>query len=166
MSAATEGRRPVSRRSFFQWGLAAAGGFFSLIVAIPLLGYLLSPFARRTLRQWVRVCSLDEVNSLTPSFFRISFTRTDGPRAYEEARGVFVIRRGNEILAFTNVCTHMACSVRWLDWKQQILCPCHGGLYDRWGQLMGGPPAHSLPFFVSRIENNDLYVADETMFRV
>ncbi|MDA8187423.1 MAG: ubiquinol-cytochrome c reductase iron-sulfur subunit [Dehalococcoidales bacterium] len=160
-----EGRK-LNRREFFQWAVWAAGGIFGLIVAIPLVGYILAPFFRTPPEEWVRVCSLDEINSLTPTEFRIAFKREDAPQSYEDVRGVFVIRKGREILAFTNVCTHMGCSTRWLDWRQQILCPCHGGLYDRWGQLMGGPPAHSLPFYVSKIEGNDLYVANRYVFRV
>lgn len=156
----------VSRRGFFERMVVAIGGAFTILIAVPLVGYLFAPFAVARQRQFVRVCSLNEIDSLTPKEFPVSFTRVDSYAPYQEIRGVFVIRRGAEVLAFSNVCTHMECSVRWIDWRQQILCPCHGGLYDRWGQLMGGPPAHSLPLYVTKIENGDLYVSDETVFRI
>ena len=160
------GAGKLNRREFFQRAILAAGGLFGLIAGVPLIGVILDPFFKRTSEQWARVCSLSEINSLSPAFFPISFPREDAPVGYKDVRGVFVIQKGNEILAFTNVCTHMDCSVRWLDWRQQILCPCHGGLYDRWGQLLGGPPAHSLPLYASKIEGNDLYVANRYVFRV
>ena len=166
MEAQNHRGRPMTREEFFRWGIVAAGGIFSIVVAGPLVGFFLSPWFRKTPEQWVRVCSLDEINSLEPVQFRAAFPRNNAPEKYEDVRGVFVIRRDNDILAFSNICTHMDCSVRWLAWRQQILCPCHGGLYDRWGQLMGGPPAHSLPLYVRKVENNYLYIANRYEFRV
>ncbi|MDA8219846.1 MAG: ubiquinol-cytochrome c reductase iron-sulfur subunit [Dehalococcoidales bacterium] len=158
--------RQRSRRGFLHWGIVAVGGIFSLMIAAPVVGYLFDPWFRSRPEIWVRVTSLDEIDSVFPREYRVAFTRTDFQVNYEDVRGVFVIRRGEEILAFSNICTHMECRVRWLNWRQQILCPCHGGLYDRWGQLMGGPPAHSLPLYQTKIIDNDLYIADQTVFRV
>ena len=157
--------RKVNRREFFQWGVWIVGGIFSVLLGIPLIGYFLSVLFQRQSEQWLPVCSLDQINSVTPTEFQITFKGETAHRTWEDVRGVFVIRKGNDILAFTNVCTHMGCSVRWLDWRQQILCPCHGGMYDRWGNLAGGPPSHSLPFYVSKIENNTLYVANRVQLR-
>lgn len=159
-----EGQR-LSRRRLLEWGVGIIAGLFSALLAIPLVGYLGSVLGQRTSQQWVRVCTLDQVNSTTPTQFRIAFRGENAPQGYEDVRGVFVIRKGSDVLAFTNVCTHMGCSVRWLDWRDQILCPCHGGMYDRWGNLIGGPPAHSLPLYVSRIEDNVLYVANRVVAR-
>lgn len=155
----TQGMR-VSRRGFFQWLVWAIGGVFGVLLGAPLIGYFLSPIFRKAPIQWVRVCTLDEINPVTPVLFRVGF-RPDGAHVdFEDVRGVFVILRGAEVLAFTNTCTHMSCSVRWLDWRQQILCPCHGGIYDRWGNLVGGPPPHRLPFYLTRVEDNVVYVAN------
>ncbi|MHB1414524.1 MAG: QcrA and Rieske domain-containing protein [Chloroflexota bacterium] len=166
MSEPIHSGRRASRRNMLQWGIIAVGGIFSLIVAGPLAGYLFDPWFRRQQELWVRVTSLDEIVPDFPKEYRVAFTRTDFQQNFEEVRGVFVIRKGNDILAFSNICTHMDCRVRWLNWRQQILCPCHGGLYDRWGQLMGGPPAHSLPLYRTKIVDNDLYVSNIMIFRV
>ncbi len=135
-------------------------GAFTLLLGVPLVGYLGAVLGVTEPEQWVRVCSLDQIRVDVPTDFNIAFPRKNAPEAYQEARKVFTIRKGSDILAFSNVCTHMGCSVRWLAWREQILCPCHGGMYDRWGQLTGGPPSASLPLYVSRIQGNDLYVTD------
>jgi len=167
MSARSSRRQEeVSRRDLFRVGAVAIAGVFSAIVAIPLVALLISPWFTKVPEVWVRVCSLYQINALTPVEFRAAFKRRDGTITYEDVRGVFVIRKGTDILAFTNVCTHMDCPTRWLDWRQQIVCPCHGGIYDRWGQLMGGPPGHSLPLYVKKIVGSDLYVANRYEFRV
>ena len=156
----------TTRRRFLRiLGIGGVGGAVTVLAGVPLVGYLFSPLLQQRTVQWVRVCSLSEIGEAEPREFRIAFKGEDGSVAYNTVAGVFVIRRGEEILAFSNVCTHMGCSVRWLAWRQQILCPCHGGLYDRWGQLMGGPPSQSLSFFVSRIQDGDLYVANRIVLR-
>lgn len=140
--------------------MAAIGGLFTLLLGLPLVGYLGAVLGVSEPEQWVRVCSLDQIKADLPTEYNIAFPRKNAPEGYQEARKVIAVRKGDQILAFSNVCTHMGCSVRWLDWRQQILCPCHGGMYDRWGQLVGGPPARSLPLYLSRIQGNDLYVTD------
>lgn len=160
MTETANRQRRMGRRGFFQWGVAAIAALFSALLSIPLIGFFASALFRRPPEEWARVCSLDEIRTDVPTQFRVAFTRRDAFTEYREEHGVFVIRKGADILAFSNICTHMGCSVRWLDWRQQILCPCHGGMYDRWGILVGGPPARDLPLFVQRIEWNDLYVAN------
>jgi menaquinol-cytochrome c reductase iron-sulfur subunit len=154
-----------SRRGFLGWAVAAIGGLFSLLVGLPIIGYILSPLGKAPQVTWVRVCSLDEIDRVEPRLFAVLFPRNDGGQEWEERRGVYVIWRGEELLAFTNICTHLNCSVRWIPQRQQIICPCHGGMYDRWGFLAGGPPAYSLPLFEQRIEGNDLYVSTRLVHR-
>ena len=54
----------------------------------------------------------------------------------------------------SNHCAHLGCPVRWVPEKQDILCPCHGGIYDINGDHTGGPPAHGLWHYVSRISED------------
>ncbi len=44
----------------------------------------------------------------------------------------------------SNHCTHLGCPVRWFPDKGEMLCPCHGGIYDINGGYMGGPPPRNL----------------------
>ncbi len=152
--------RRSRRRFLYELGVVGIGGFVSFLVAWPLVGYAFSVLMKRSSLQWVRVCSLDQVNTVTPTEFRVAFKGENASVTWQDVRGIFVIRKGDQIFTFTNVCAHMGCSVRWLDWRQQILCPCHGGMYDRWGILIGGPPPRNLPLYVSKVEDNQLFVAN------
>jgi nitrite reductase/ring-hydroxylating ferredoxin subunit len=150
----------ISRRDFSATGVWLIAGVFSAVLGLPIIGSLLSYIFQTEPEQWVRVCTLSQIDTLRPTEFTVRFRTAGATGLADDVRGVFVIRRGNEILAYTNVCAHMGCSVRWVDWRQGIMCPCHGGVYDRWGNLAGGPPAHSLPIYVSKVQGNDLYVAN------
>lgn len=165
MQHAQRQEQRLDRREFLGCLTVGIGGFVGLLLGVPLVGYLLGVFFVPKTTQYVRVTSLDQINSLEPVEFKVTFPGQNTPQNWDDVRGVFVIRRGTEILAYANVCTHMGCPVRWLSWRQQILCPCHGGMYDRWGQLMGGPPSRSLPLYATRIQGNDLYISNQLIPR-
>lgn len=42
------------------------------------------------------------------------------------------------------VCRHMGCYVHWNSAEQTWDCPCHGGRYDAYGNVIMGPPKQSL----------------------
>ncbi|MHB1134022.1 MAG: QcrA and Rieske domain-containing protein [Chloroflexota bacterium] len=163
--AEDEARAESGRRRLLYLGIAAAGGLVALGAGGAIAGTVLDPLGRQPPLLWARVCSLSEIYHQEPRLFPVVFPHEEGPQRWEERLGVFVIRKDDDILAFSNLCTHMRCSVRWLADRQQILCPCHGGIYDRWGNLAGGPPAFSLPLFQQRLEGNDLYVANRLIRR-
>jgi thiosulfate dehydrogenase [quinone] large subunit len=56
-----------------------------------------------------------------------------------------VVRHDNGGLsAFSAVCTHAGCTVGYQG--GQIVCPCHGGIFDpNSGAVVGGPPPSGLP---------------------
>ncbi|MCL5075811.1 MAG: Rieske (2Fe-2S) protein [Chloroflexi bacterium] len=51
-----------------------------------------------------------------------------------------VMNRTNGIRAFSLVCTHLGCIVKWEPAKQQFVCPCHDGRFDKNGKVISGPP--------------------------
>ena len=62
----------------------------------------------------------------------------------------------------SNHCTHLGCPVRWIEDKGEILCPCHGGIYDINGDHVGGPPPRGLYRYTFEIrEGGGIYVKHE-----
>ena len=65
------------------------------------------------------------------------------------------------IVAYTAVCTHMACWVTdWLNSKQVLQCACHQSEYDprQGGKVVGGPAPRPLPALPLRIAEGRLEV--------
>jgi Rieske Fe-S protein len=75
--------------------------------------------------------------------------KSEGPLPEADIR---VLERDLNVLS--NHCAHLGCPVRWVPEDRDILCPCHGGIYDINGDHTGGPPAHGLWHFVSRIDED------------
>jgi len=58
-----------------------------------------------------------------------------------------VLMYGEEIRAFSAVCTHLGCLVRWLPGRAEFFCPCHAGRFDANGVNIAGPPPSPLKRF-------------------
>ncbi len=59
-----------------------------------------------------------------------------GALVYQEAR-LAVIREAGEIYALGLVCTHLGCTVAVTP--RELVCPCHGTVFDRQGKTVRGP---------------------------
>lgn len=70
----------------------------------------------------------------------------------------YVSRTEDGLLALYRKCVHLGCIVPWNDAEDQFHCPCHGSLYNRKGEVLGGPAPRPLDLFAISIENGDLTV--------
>lgn len=51
---------------------------------------------------------------------------------------------GNVFDALSAICTHQGCTVGYDAARADIICRCHGGVYNLAGQVKGGPPPSAL----------------------
>ncbi len=65
----------------------------------------------------------------------------EGALVFREARAA-VIRDGDEIYALSLVCTHLGCTVNVTP--KEMICPCHGSVFDRHGAVLKGPAPRPL----------------------
>lgn len=59
-------------------------------------------------------------------------------------RPVLVVNTGEGYRAFSAVCTHLGCVVKWKKGRREFFCPCHGARFDVDGEVMGGPAPRPL----------------------
>ena len=63
----------------------------------------------------------------------------------KSGKPVMVLRvKDDDYRAFSAVCTHLACVVRWDEATKRIACPCHAGFFDTEGKVISGPPPRAL----------------------
>jgi cytochrome b6-f complex iron-sulfur subunit len=70
----------------------------------------------------------------------------------------YLTRTSDGILALYRKCVHLGCVVPWNDAEDQFHCPCHGSLYDRKGEVQGGPAPRPLDYFPITEEGGVLLV--------
>ena len=70
-------------------------------------------------------------------------------------RGKFYLCRMEDggFLAVSRKCTHLECTVPWLDKEKKFACPCHGSVFDIRGEVISPPAPRALDIFHLFIEN-------------
>jgi len=71
---------------------------------------------------------------------------------------VVVNTRSKGFVAFSKVCTHLGCLVKFDKERQVFICPCHAGQFNLEGNVISGPPPKPLPKFSVRVEGNILVI--------
>lgn len=73
--------------------------------------------------------------------------------------GKFYISRLPEgIMALYWKCTHLGCTVPWVESEDLFHCPCHGSLFQRTGQNVGGPAPRPLDLMAVEIQGDQIVV--------
>ncbi len=96
------------------------------------------------------VAGVGEIGKTTV-FLRRHNENIDGPK--DETLG-----SGAEFIALSTRCMHLGCPVRYTEAAQRFICPCHGGVYDFTGRVVGGPPVRPLDRFYTRIRDGRVEV--------
>ncbi len=71
---------------------------------------------------------------------------------------LLVLKTDEGVTAFSRRCTDLGCLVSWNKEREQFLCPCHQGVYDKTGLNIAGPPPRPLDRFEIVKRGEQLYV--------
>jgi succinate dehydrogenase / fumarate reductase iron-sulfur subunit len=71
---------------------------------------------------------------------------------------VHVSRTAAGIVCFKATCTHLGCIVKWDGLSGRFRCACHGGAFDRDGNVIAGPPPRPLDRYPFRVDSEHLLV--------
>lgn len=75
-------------------------------------------------------------------------------------KSAIVINTKTGFVAFSAICTHLGCIVKWDESKQQMFCPCHAGFFDTKGNVVSGPPPKSLPPYKVQVIGGKIYLSE------
>jgi Rieske Fe-S protein len=152
----------LSRRGFFMKLGILFNGFAAMVVAVPIVRFLLSSVARgqeKGYLSWVRlgdVTNFPEGETRMATFRNPFVMPTDGKTVDTPCW----VRRisGDQFQVFAINCAHLGCPVRWFPQSGLFMCPCHGGAYYRDGARASGPPERGLFEYAYKIENGVLTI--------
>lgn len=150
-----------SRRTFLFKLSLLLNGAVGVVLAVPIIGYLLGPAVRKAAaaNSWVPLGSLPdfpEGETRLVDFRDPITTEWDGKTGNIPCW----VRRisGNKFQVFAINCAHLGCPVRWFSQSQLFLCPCHGGAYYADGSRASGPPERGLFEYDYRVVANTLMI--------
>jgi menaquinol-cytochrome c reductase iron-sulfur subunit len=152
----------ASRRAFLGYVGAALTAFMATAAGLPMVGYLAAPIAARVSATWLSLGKAAGFAPGEPRLVAVSVTRQDGWRRLTESRTVWVTAEGDgQFTVLNGRCTHLGCAYSWHSdgrYAGKFFCPCHEGLYDKDGTVIGGPPPRPLDRMEARVDGDELMV--------
>jgi Rieske Fe-S protein len=109
-----------------------------------LVGLVATPRASGPAKRWRKAISVFDLSSAAPTSAVIAERHADGWYETRKQSVIFVDKVGDNYRALSAVCQHLGCRVHWDDAEKHFKCPCHGGVYDRDGRVLAGPPPRPL----------------------
>lgn len=150
----------LERNGFLGLVTWAIGGLISLGLGIPAISYLIGPSLQKPEGQdWIRLGSSTKVEFGKPTLFKTTIQRQTGWIVTDKEVSAYIFtEQGREFIAFSNICTHLSCRVRWIDDQDQFFCPCHNAVFDRNGLVVSGPPPRPLDRYQVKVEDDQIYI--------
>jgi arsenite oxidase small subunit len=140
--------RTFARRDLLDLALASTGVMVLGALFGPLALYLGAPPSSRTSRGEVPVGKADDIP--------VNGARTKLVNGEE----YLVVRpEKDKFVALSATCTHSrVCLVDWDEKRRQVVCPCHRGVFDLFGNVISGPPPEPLRRRQVDVRDGQLYV--------
>jgi menaquinol-cytochrome c reductase iron-sulfur subunit len=157
-----EGKAAAHTRRVFLFKLAVAmNAVVGVVLAVPLLGYVLGPALKKGSKvgSWISLGGVDSFpigQTTLVDFVSPVKSLDDG----ETAKIPCWVRRQSQdqFQVFAINCAHLGCPVRWFAQSQLFMCPCHGGAYYANGERAAGPPERGLFEYESKVVNGALVI--------
>ena len=153
--------KAITRRQFLSRAWWAAAG---LLVVETTGGSIASLWPRLKAGSFgskVKVASVEEARAMPV-----------GTVAYFPEQRFYLSRVESGFLAMYRKCPHLGCVVPWLPDEPseddlaangRFNCPCHGGIFDRYGVVHAGPPPRPLDLFPFSIDGGEVIVDTGTV---
>jgi quinol---cytochrome c reductase iron-sulfur subunit, bacillus type len=150
----------LSRRVFLTKLAGLANAALVALLAVPVVGYLVSPLLRSGSKlRWI---SLGTVESFPEGQTRLATFENPFGVGWDGAtdKTACWVRNlgGGEFQVFAINCAHLGCPVRWFPQSGLFMCPCHGGVYYADGSRAAGPPPRGLFEYPWNVVNGKLMI--------
>ena len=155
-SSGTPKDKGVTRRQFLSRAWWAAGAVLGLEMTVGLVASMWPRLKAGSFGTKANVITVDEAKAMPV-----------GTITYFLDQRFYLSRVEAGFLAMYRKCTHVGCVVPWapdapseddLADTGRFNCPCHGGLYNRYREVTGGPPLRPLDLFPITVEGNNVIV--------
>ena len=152
--------RVVSRRWLLMTAGVALNGLVGLVLAVPIVRYLLAPWRKDTsYNSWVSLGASDEfpLGETRLAYYKNPATnpwdgQTENVACYVRRESV------DQFRVFAINCAHLGCPVRWFPQSRLFMCPCHGGVYYADGSRASGPPERGLFTYEWKVVSGELRI--------
>ena len=152
----------LSRRQMFMKIATLFNGVVGVLLAIPIVRFVLSPVTRAGksgYESWISLGSIDQFPSgeTRLATYRNPVAQTSDGETADIPCWVRHVDN-NKFQVFAINCAHLGCPVRWFPQSGLFMCPCHGGAYYSDGARASGPPERGLFEYPFKILDGKLQI--------
>lgn len=155
---------PLSRREFLLAGIAT-GAFVGAGVVLPVVVSLTdddgNPDSEAFLYPRQRIASLSGLRTAEPVMFDYPLVGQSNMLVKVGGAAEAGVGPDADIVAFSNLCTHMGCPIEDYQADHAVLgpCPCHFTTFDlaHDGQVTLGQATEQLPRVLLTLDGDDIY---------
>jgi menaquinol-cytochrome c reductase iron-sulfur subunit len=150
----------ISRRGFVGGVVGLIGAMITTVIGLPAIGYIVSPALKKeTGEEWITLGPMSALEPQKPTPFTFSQIKEVGWQRTRISQTVYAVaQNGGNVTVFSDACTHLSCKVHWEEERNAFICPCHDGVFDVQGEVVGGPPPKPLYQFETKVENDQLTI--------
>jgi cytochrome b6-f complex iron-sulfur subunit len=159
----------VTRRQFFNRGVAGIFGLFMAQMGIFTLGFMWPRIKAGGFGSKVAAGKAEDLATqvflpdgrVTPLFVPAAqayLVPFQGDQAGSSFEGLPVVAGG--LMALWQRCVHLGCRVPQCDSSQGFECPCHSSKYNYHGEYEGGPAPRNLDRFVVEVDDSGQFIID------
>ena len=150
---------PMSRREFFKVAFITISGFIAAMAAWPFVSFLLNPNGKNEGERFVKVPHFPSVPVGKPAKLTFQYIEDQAFLRQNMFYDVWVIKSpSGEATVFSPLCTHLSCRYDWKSSEQTFSCPCHGSVFNNYGEVIAGPAPRPLDSLPHKIKDGELYV--------
>ena len=152
----------LSRREWLTKIGLLLNGLAVTVLAMPIIGYLVSPLIGADKGQYKRWITLGDLSEFPENQTRLA--KLENPiTSFADGDTDHIpcwVRRmqGENFQVFAVNCAHLGCPVRWFPQSGLFMCPCHGGVYYEDGSRASGPPPRGLFEYPFKVESGKLMI--------
>lgn len=140
-----------SRRRFLSNAFMTMGLSFGLGTLFLRFGQFLTPKKKERKTDEILVGSNADISEGTATSLEVAGNK------------ILLVRSKDSITAFSRICTDLGCLVNWDPAREQFICPCHQGIYDKNGKNIAGPPPRPLNRFEVVAKGDNIYIQVKTV---
>jgi succinate dehydrogenase / fumarate reductase, iron-sulfur subunit len=148
----------IDRATFLRHaGVAALGAAAAVTVGGVAAVSSIVPSGLST-KQWVPLAQLRDLPPGQITTVLLKYEIKNGIYSQQASKPVMVSRLTDPIVCYNSTCTHLGCTVRWDGPADQFRCACHGGAFDRSGNVTAGPPPRPMDRYETKVDAGMLLV--------
>jgi len=147
------------RRAFLKSATGLIGAGMALSLGAVLGVSAVGPTLENQSPQWVNAGNEKDFPVGGITSVTLSYPRKQAFHVENKEVPVLVRRDSDkDFICFSSSCPHLGCAVSWDELSRRFKCACHGGAFDRDGNVIAGPPPAPLARLPWKLEDGILKV--------